>query len=91
MRGSREFSWSAIPRFLIQKDIFNVIRSLRLAFASGLFFGSLALAGCSGAPPEPPMIEGQTPADFREDMEKKLTHPLGDPPAKTPLKKGQNP
>lgn len=55
---------------------------IRSASACGVACAFLALAGCSSSTAEAPQIEGKTPADFREDMDKKISHPLGEPPPK---------
>jgi hypothetical protein len=57
-------------------------RRVRFASACGVAFAMLALAGCSSSTPEAPQIEGKTPADYRDEMDKKISRPLGDPPPK---------
>jgi hypothetical protein len=61
--------------------------TIRIALASALPFIPLVPSGCSE--PAPATIEGKAPADYREEMEKKISRPLGDPPVKSPGPKAQ--
>jgi len=63
-----------------------VIRWIRFASACAVVVAALAAAGCSSSPEEP-KIEGKTPAEYREEMDDKISHPLGDPPPPTSKKK----
>src|ERR1700730_17045475 len=71
------------------RGLINVRCSIGLALACGFSLCVLCLAGCSEPVPATPTIEGKTPAEFREDMDKKISRPLGDPPAPVPKGKIQ--
>lgn len=58
------------------------MRRIRFASVCGIGLAMLAIAGCSSSTPEAPQIEGKSPADYREEMDKKISRPLGDPPPK---------
>ena len=51
-----------------------MIRTIALAATLGL----LAPFGCSSEREEPEEIGGQTPADYREQMEQGIAQPVGD-------------
>ena len=55
--------------------------SLRLP-AAALMFGLFSLPLGCGPAETPQTIEGKAPADYREDIEKQASRPLGPPPAK---------
>lgn len=49
---------------------------------AALMIGLLALPLGCGPTEAPQTIEGKAPADYREDIEKQASRPLGPPPAK---------
>jgi hypothetical protein len=64
-----------------------VKRWIRFASACAVAVAALGAAGCSSSPAEAPQIEGKSPAEYREEMDQKISHPLGDPPPPTSKKR----
>jgi hypothetical protein len=63
-----------------------VKRWIRFASAYAVAAAALAAAGCSSST-ETPQIEGKSPAEYREEMDNKISHPLGEPPPPTSKKR----
>ncbi len=61
---------SLLP-YVIREVPIDVITTRRLALTSGLFYGLLAVAGCSGSSQETavPKIDGLSPGEYRDKME----------------------
>lgn len=66
-----------------------MIRWIRFASACAVAVVALAAAGCSSST-EAPQIEGKSPAEYREEMDDKISHPLGDPPPPTSKKRSSS-